>query len=81
MCFIDLQKANDSVVRYLLWEVLARFREPTKMLTVIRSFQEGMRTRVRTDDGEYSEWFDVTQCVCLGLEESARTVGVLDVDG
>ena len=31
------------------------------MLTVIRQFHEGMRARVHTDDGEHSEWFDVTQ--------------------
>ena len=30
------------------------------MLTIIRQFHEGMRSRVRTDD-EHSEWFDVTQ--------------------
>ena len=61
MCFIDLQKAYDSVDRELLWVVLARFGVPEKMLTVIRQFHEGMRARVRTDDGEHSEWFDVTQ--------------------
>ena len=63
MCFIDhLQKAYDSVDRELLWVVLARFGVP-QMLTVIRQFHEGMRARVCTDDGEHSEWFDVT----LGL--------------
>ena len=31
------------------------------MFTVIRQFHEGMRARVRTDDGEHSEWFNVTQ--------------------
>ena len=31
------------------------------MLIVIRQFDEGMRARERTDDGEHSEWFDVTQ--------------------
>ena len=36
------------------------------MLTVIRQFHEGMRARVRTDDGEHSEWFDVT----LGLRQA-----------
>ena len=41
--------------------MLARFGVPDKMLTVIRQFHEGMRVRVRTDDGEHSEWFDVTQ--------------------
>ena len=59
MCFIDLQKAYDSVDRELLWVVLVRFGVPEKMLTVIRQFHEGMRARVRTD--EHSEWFDVTQ--------------------
>ena len=55
MCFIDLQKAYDSVDRELLWVVLARFGVPEKMLTVICQFHEGIRTRVRTDDGEHSE--------------------------
>ena len=31
------------------------------MLAVVRQFHEGMPTRVRTDDGEHSAWFDVTQ--------------------
>ena len=61
MCFIDLQKAYDSVDREMLWVVLARFGVPEKMLTFIRQFHEGMRARVRTDDGEHSDWFDVTQ--------------------
>ena len=39
----------------LLWVVLARFGVPEKMLTVIRQFHEGMRARVRTDDGAHSE--------------------------
>ena len=61
MCIRDSQKAYDSVYRELLWVVLARFGVPEKMLTVIRQFHEGMRAHVRTDDGEHSEWFDVTQ--------------------
>ncbi|CAB1100662.1 unnamed protein product [Ectocarpus sp. CCAP 1310/34] len=31
------------------------------MLAVIRHFHEGMRARVRTGDGQYSDWFDVGQ--------------------
>ena len=54
-------EAYDSVDRDMLWVVLARFDVPEKMLPVIRQFHEGMRARVRTDDGEHSEWFDVTQ--------------------
>ena len=41
--------------------MLARFGVPEKMFTVIRQFHEGMRARVRTDDGEHSKWFDITQ--------------------
>ena len=33
----------------------------TKMVRFIRNFHDGMRPRVRTDDGEHSEWFDATQ--------------------
>ena len=55
MCFIDLEKAHGSVGRELLGVVLARFGAPEKMLTVIRQFHEGMRARVRADDGEHSE--------------------------
>ena len=52
MCFIDLHKAYDSIDRELLWVVFARFGVEEKMLTVVRKLNEGMRTRVRTDDGE-----------------------------
>ena len=61
MCFIDPQKAYDSVDLELLWVVTTRVGVPEKMLTVIRQFYEGMRARMCTDDGEHSEWFDVTQ--------------------
>ena len=45
--FIDLQKAYDSVDRTLLWEVLARFGVPPRMITIIRMFHDGMRARVQ----------------------------------
>ena len=31
------------------------------MINVIRQFHDGMRARVRMDDGELLEWFEVTQ--------------------
>ena len=61
MCFVDLQKAYDSVDRELLSKVLARAGVPSMMIDVICQFHDGMRARVRMDDGELSEWFEVTQ--------------------
>ena len=62
MCFVELQKAYDSVDReQLLWKVLARASDPEGMIAVIRQFHDGMQARVRMDDGELSDWFEVTQ--------------------
>ena len=61
MCFVDLQKAYESVDRELLWKVLARVGVPEEMITVIRQFHDGMQAQVRMDDGELSDWFEVTQ--------------------
>ena len=55
MRFVDLQKAYDSVDRELLWKVLARAGVMSVMIDVIRQFHDGMRARVRMDDGELSE--------------------------
>ena len=38
LCFIDLQKACDSVDHTLLWQVLARLEVPPQMIEVIRRF-------------------------------------------
>ena len=35
-CFVDLQKAYDSVDRSLLWVVLARFGVPPVMVDIVR---------------------------------------------
>ena len=61
MCFIDLIKAYDSVDRKLLWDVLARFGVPPRMLAVVRQFHDGMQACVGLDDGEGSDMFDVGQ--------------------
>ena len=37
LCFIDLQKAYDSVDRTLLWQVLARFGTPPQMIESMRA--------------------------------------------
>ena len=51
MCFIDLQKAYDTVDRTLLWQVLTRIGVPPQMIAVIRQLHDGMRACVRPDGG------------------------------
>ena len=65
ICFIDLAKAYDSVDRVLLWEVLARFGVPPRIIKVIRMFHDRMRARVQLDDGDFSVWVNV----CQGLRQ------------
>ena len=84
MCFVDLQKTYDSVDRELLWKVLARAGVPSVMIHVIRRFHDGMRARVRIDDGELSEWFEVTQglrqgCVLSPLLFNTFFTAVMEV--
>ena len=61
MCFVDLQKAYDLVDRELLWKVLARAGVPGEMIAVILQFHDGMQAQVRMNNGELSDWFEVTQ--------------------
>ena len=43
LVFFNLTKAYDSVDRTLLWDALARFGVPPRMLTVIRQFHDSMQ--------------------------------------
>ena len=61
MCFIDLQKAYDTVDRTLLWQVLTRTGVPPQMIAIIQKFYDWMRACVRPDDGVCSDWFEVEQ--------------------
>ena len=70
MCFIDLQKACDTVDRTLLWQVLTRIGVSPQMIAVIRQFYDGMRACVRPDDGVCSDWFEVEQGLRQGCELS-----------
>ena len=65
ICFIDLAKAYDSVSLVLLWEILARFGVPPRMIKAIRIFHDCMMARVQLDDGHLSAWFNV----CQGLRQ------------
>ena len=61
MCFIDAQKAHDTVDRTLPWQVLTRIGVPPQMIAVIQQLHNMMRACVRPDDGVCSDWFEVEQ--------------------
>ena len=61
MCFIDLQKAYDTVDGTLLWQVLTRIGVPPQMIAVIQQLHDGMRVRARPNDDVCSDWFEVEQ--------------------
>ena len=67
MCFIDLQKAYDTVDRTLLSKVLTRIEVPPQMIALIQQFHDEMRARVRPDDGVCSELFDMEQRLRLTM--------------
>ena len=60
-CFVDLQKAYDSVNRSLLWVVLARFGMHPVMVDIVPQFHGGVRACVRLDKGRVLKWFEVDQ--------------------
>ena len=60
-CFIDLQKAYDTVDRTLLWQVLIRIGVPPQMIVVIRQFHDGMKACVRPNNGVCSDSLEVEQ--------------------
>ena len=48
--FVDLRKAYDSVPWQALWCVLEKYGVPPTMVSVIKSFHEGMTAVVRVGD-------------------------------
>ena len=84
VCFIGLTKVHDSVDRTLLWTVLGPFGVPHDMISVVRQFYEGVRTRVRLDDRVCLVWFAVEQelfqgCVLASLLFNIFFAAVINV--
>eukprot|EP00662_Eupelagonemidae_sp_cell21_P017359 gene17359-biopygen53959 len=63
--FVDLKRCFDSLSRTGIWAVLERLGVPPKMLSVIKSYHDGMEARVRCNGG-LSEPFAVRRGVRQG---------------
>ena len=58
LIFVDLKKAYDSVPREALWAALKKFGIPDQLVTIIRSFHENMKAKIRVD-GELLDEIEV----------------------
>lgn len=58
-CFVDLEKAYDSVNRKALWIVLSRFGLPEILIGNIKAFHDGMRGRIKLPGSKYTKYFNI----------------------
>ena len=58
-CFVDLTKAYDKVNRRVLWMVLERIGVPQKMIRLIQNIHDGSKAKVKLENGEETEEFDL----------------------
>lgn len=65
MTFVDLTKAFDTVSREGLWKIMKKFGCPSKFITIVRQFHDGMMVKI-LDDGDESIAFPVTNGVKQG---------------
>ena len=76
MCFVDLQKAYDTVDHALLRQVLTGIGVPPEMIAVIQQFHDGIRACVRPDDNVCSDWFEVEKRLRQGCVLSPQLFNI-----
>ena len=55
-CFIDFQKAFDTIKHKIIWAMLKSYGVETKMITLLQNIYEKAQSAVRIGN-EYGEWF------------------------
>ena len=63
--FVDFQKANDSLARERIWQILRRYGIPEKFVCIIRNWYNNSESAV-IYEGSISDWFKVTTGVKEG---------------
>ena len=67
LCFVDFEKAFDSVHRETLWHLLKSYGIPTKLVSMVRAMYKNCRCAVMDETG-HLEWFGVRQgCIMSGF--------------
>ncbi len=65
MCFVDIQKAYDSVNRELLWKICRHYGVTEKIVKLLQLIHKNTRAKVRIN-GELSDSFDTENGVLQG---------------
>ena len=58
VCFVDFEKAFDSIDRGILWEIMREYGIPSKLITMVKAMYEQSKCAVVDGFGSY-DWFDV----------------------
>ena len=65
VCFIDFEKAFDSVHRENIWKIMSSCGIPAKLVTMVQAMYSNRKFSVIDGSGS-SEWFDVSTGVKQG---------------
>ena len=65
LCFVDCEKAFDSVHRKTLWHLLKSYGIPTKLVNMVKAMYKNCRCAVMDETG-HLEWFEVLSGVRQG---------------
>jgi len=66
VCFVDFEKAFDSVHRETLWRLLASYGIPTKLVDMVKTMYKNCRCAVLDKTG-HLKWFEVLSRVKQGF--------------
>ena len=58
VCFVDFEKAFDSIDRGILWEIMREYGIPSKLITMVKATYEQTKCAMVDGSGSYN-WFDV----------------------
>ena len=69
MCFIDFEKAFDSVHQETLWQLMKHYGIPEKLITIVKRMYDNNESAVITSSGN-TEWFKIKSGVKQGCNMS-----------
>ena len=65
VCFVDFEKAFDSIDRGVLWGIMGEYGIPSKLITMVKAMYDQSKCAVVDGSGNY-DWFEVRTGVKQG---------------